>query len=478
MTAAGALRAVPVYLGAGVTGGLAVIAAGAAAAPVAALALPVALIAALALFAQPFLGVFALVVFSHLDAVEKLLFGFLPVSAFKLIAAGTAVMLVLRGVRTRPRIQKALREPVAICGMLVLTAAQVGAVFAEDRGLALDAIRSLVSLFLLMALILVAADTRGRVTILVYAVAGTSLFSALILLAETATGLTLVAQSEAATTARTAEGFNRSSGGSDYNPTTAASMLLAGVVFALVHMLESSRYRAIMAAIVILGTLAVILSFARSAIVAYAAIVLLLVWRYRHEKFVPLGGIFAVIGLVLASPFIPQEYWERLGSIFGGGTGRDWTLGRRMTYNLIGVDLAIRNPLLGVGPGNFVHHFTDPAYRFLPGRTLLGRELHNMYLSVIVQFGLGAIPFFAIFGYAFSRLRAVARAPADPQMRTLALALGYGFTAYLVASLFLPNEYTKYTWALPALCAALFHANVAARATADADALAGAGRTE
>lgn len=459
------LRTSPIWLGAGGTGGLVVALAGMAASPLLALALPLALIGGLVLFAQPFLGVAALVVFSHLDAVEKMIFGFLPVSAFKLIAAATAVIVCMRGLRTRERIGLALREPVVVCAVVFIAVGLVGTFFAADRALALDAVQTLVSLLLLMMLIVILADTRARVKVLIYALVVTSIVSALILLLEIATGQTLVAQSEAATTARTAEGFDRSSGGSNYNPTTAASMLLTGVVFALVHMIESPRWRAIMAFALIVGTMAVILSFARSALVAFGFVVILLAWRYRYEKFVPLGAIYAMIGLLLATPLIPVEYWARLGSIFGGGSGSDWTLGRRLSYNIIGVDLVIRNPLLGVGPGNFVHHFTDPVYRYMPGRTLIGRELHNMYLSVFAQFGgLGLLPFLAIIGYGYARLRAVIRAPADPEMRTLALALCYGFTAYLVASLFLPNEYTKYTWVLPALCAALFHINAAERA--------------
>ena len=461
------LRFAPAWLATGGAGGLAVIAAGAAANPVLALALPFGLMAALILFAQPFLGVLALVVFSHLDAVEKLLFGFLPLSAFKLIAAGTALVVLVRGVHLRAQVLTALRDPVAACGAFVISMGTVSALFADARGLALDAVQSVVSLYLLMFLIIVLADTRRRITLLIYALAATSLISALLLLADIATGLSLVAQSEAATTARTAEGFDRSSGGSDYNPTTAASLLLTGVIFALVHMVESRHRRVLMFAVLALGTMAVILSFARSAVVAYGVIGMLLAWRYRREQFMPLGIACAIFGLFAALPFIPAEYWERLGSIFGGGSGRDWTLGRRMTYNLIGLDLAISNPLLGVGPGNFVHHFTDPVYRYMPGRTLLGRELHNMYLSVIVQFGiLGALPFFAMIGYGFSRLRAVLRNPADPAMRVLALALGYAFGAYLITSLFLPNEYTKYTWLLPALCAALYHVNLRERGAA------------
>lgn len=453
----------PMGLGTTGMGSLSVIAMGALANPVFAIAMPIALLAGVLLFAQPFLGVLALTVFSHLDAVEKLLFGFLPLSAFKLTTMSCAMILVLRGSQFRSQIHTLLREPIAACAGMLITIAFVSALFAKDRGLALDALQSLISLQLLMTLIIVFADTRQRMMLLIYAVAITSLVSALLLVTEIATGLTLVSQSEAATTARTAEGFDRSSGGSDYNPTTAASMLLAGVIFALVHMLESKKWRVIMTITVVIGTLAVILSFARSAVVAYVIIVILLFWRYRRERFVLFALICAFMGLVMAIPFVPEEYWARLSSIVGLGSGADWTLGRRMTYNLIGLDLLTQYPLLGVGPGNFPHHFSDPAYRYMPGRTLLGRELHNMYLSVAVQFGLGSIPFFAMLGYAYSRLKAVARAPADPQFRVLALSLGYGFGAYLIASLFLPNEYTKYTWLLCALCAALYHNNLRER---------------
>lgn len=443
-----------------VVAALAVIAAGSAITPLAALALPFGLIAGLILFAQPFLGVLALAVFSHLDAVEKLLFGFLPTSAFKLIAAGTALVVFARGADLRDSIRATARDPVALCAAMMVAMTFVSLQGAADKGLALDAASTVVSLFLLFALVMVLADTRRKAEILIWALVATSLVSALILSAEIALGTTLVAQSDAATTARTAEGFQRSSGGSDYNPTTAASMLLAGIVFALAHAFSNPFYRRVLLSIVALGTAAIVLSFARSAFVAYGIIVLLLAWRYRRARLMPVAIMACVLCAIAAIPFIPVEYFERLGSVFGGGGGRDWTLGRRMTYNWIGLDLLVHHPFLGVGPGNFFHHFTDTAYRYLPGRTLLGRELHNMYLSVLVQYGvLGALPFFGMIGYAFACLRNICRNPVDARMRSMAQALAYAYGAYLIASLFLPNEYTKYTWLLPALCAVLHRVN-------------------
>jgi len=451
----------PTWLGFGSLGGVCVVAAGLVANPFLAIALPIGLLAATVLFAYPFLGVVALGVFSYLDAVEKLLFGFLPISAFKLITAGAVLTMILRGSELRDHVRTMLREPIIACGTCLIALGAVGSLFAEDRRAALDALVTIGSLQVLMILVIVFANTTERIKVLIYAVALTSLVSACILIVETMTGQIVVAQSEAATTARTAEGFDRSSGGSDYNPTTAASMLLFGVIFALIHLIESPKLRKVMAITLAVGTAAVVLSFARSAVIAYVLIALSLIWRYRDEKFVPVAMIGAVITILMAIPFIPPEYFARLASIVGGGG--DWTLGRRMSYNLIGLDLLTKTPIVGVGPGNFPNHFTDPEYRFMPGRTLLGRELHNMYLSVMVQFGVASVAFFAMIGFTYSRLKKVAQMPATPQYRAIALATAYGFTAYLIACLFLPNEYTKYTWLICALGAALYHNNARAR---------------
>jgi len=64
-----------------------------------------------------------------------------------------------------------------------------------------------------------------------------------------------------------------------------------------------------------------------------------------------------------------------------------------------------------------------------------------------------------MLGAALAALGRVRRAPANPAMRIWAGALGLGLVAYLIASLFLPNEYTKYTWVLSGLAAALARVN-------------------
>jgi len=159
-----------------------------------------------------------------------------------------------------------------------------------------------------------------------------------------------------------------------------------------------------------------------------------------------------LLGGAVMLPFVPAEYFDRIASILDGGG--DWTLGRRLTYNIIGLDLVWQHPVFGVGPGNFKVYFVDPEYRYLPGRTLLGRQLHNMYLSVIVEYGIfGAVFFLGFCLYGLRQVRRVMCAPVDHDMRVLATAFFYGYLAYLLVSVFVPNEYNKYTWMLAGIAA-------------------------
>jgi len=457
MTVSSKLLGGGMYAGLAGISALTTVALGAAASPFLAVGLPVALIGGVVLVAAPLLGLAALVFFSHLDSIEKLMFGFLPVSAFKLLTAATLMATLLTMARYRASIVYALRDPVIVFAFIFALLSIVSFLLAEERGVALTEMRKNASLLALLFLTVVLVDDRNKMGLMLAILVGTSLISAIILVADTTLGLQLVAQSDAATTAQSAEGFTRSSGASDQNPTTAASMLLVGVVLALVHVLETPRYRLPLLVVVVIGSGALVLSFARSAALAYVLVILALAYRYRLARYAPLAVVGVLVAGVAALPLVPPEYWQRIGSI---ASGQDWTLGRRLSYNLIGLDLLIKNPLFGVGPGNFPEMFTNQEYRYYPGRTLLGRELHNMYLSILSQYGLiGGSAFLAMLAAAMKQVIQTARAPATPEIGVWALGFSYAFGGYLITSLFLPNEYTKYTWIMCGICAALYRIN-------------------
>ncbi|HMM10283.1 MAG TPA: polysaccharide deacetylase, partial [Paracoccus solventivorans] len=111
MTGARHLGQALAVAGAAAAAGLATLAAALAASPVLALGVPLALIGAVVLLAQPFLGIAALVFLGHLDSIEKLLFGFLPLSGFKALTAATLAAALLTAARRRDWIAGALRDP-------------------------------------------------------------------------------------------------------------------------------------------------------------------------------------------------------------------------------------------------------------------------------------------------------------------------------------------------------------------------------
>lgn len=430
--------------------------------PVVAIALPIVMAVGLALAVRPEVGAFFLIFFAYLDGISDKIFAVSPISGFKLITAATIFGIAMVAHKHRAQFREIMSSPIALWALGFSCAWAIAIVLADSQRVALDWGVRLGTIKLLFFLIILALRTQVQVTAGILCLALASAISAVLLIVDTMLGITLVSTSEAATTARTAEGFDRSSGGSQYNPTTAATMLLCGTIIALVHAIETPKWRVYMAGFALLGTAAVVLSFARSAALVYGLIAIALCVRYgKHRMFTP----FMLLGLaaiVAALPFVPESYFERIASIlnvFLGGGG-DWTLGRRMTYNVIGFDLLFQYPIFGIGPGNYAEFFTLPEYRYLPGRTLFGRQLHNMYLSVAVEYGLVGFTFFAgLILTAFRMARTVARTPANEELRALAVALSYGMAAYFIVSVFVPNEYNKYTWILPSLAGALWLLN-------------------
>lgn len=416
---------------------------------------PFALIFGLAALTQPVAAALMLVGLSYLDALGKMVFFFSPLSPFKLFTGLAILALILQVTRFRTGIQAATASPVFRAYLAFMMAWVIAFMMAESLRQAAGWAIDLATVAIILPLILFILQKESHVRLGIWILAAASAISALILIADIILGTRLVSTSDAATTARTAEGFDRSSGGSNENPTTAATMLLTGTVIALVHALESPVRRKLFTVMAVVGVIGVLLSFARSSFVVAGIITILLAWRYRKHRLFPLGCILAVLGGMALLPFLPESFWDRILSIFGGGG--DWTLGRRLSYNVIGLDLLSSNPIFGVGPGNFFSLFTSSEFRFLPGRTLTGRQLHNMYLSVAVEYGLvGFSCFMAIILSGFRACRDTIENARSEQTRATATALFYGMLAYFLVSVFVPNEYNKYTWLLPALAGALW----------------------
>ena len=212
-------------------------------------------------------------------------------------------------------------------------------------------------------------------------------------------------------------------------------------------------------------SVAVVLVSARSAIIGLgigAGIVLLSFYRKRAFPLMILGGILGLVGVIA---MMPEATLGRFTAVADFASDR--SLFRRLTYVQIGWDLIKQHPIWGVGPGNFPSHYMDDAYRYLPGRTLNPRELHNTYLDVLVEYGaIGFALFAAIFALALHAAIKAAHRAATQELRTVAFTLATCLAALMVASAFMPHKDMRYLWLLVglALCCRGFLANERVRA--------------
>ncbi len=410
-----------------------------------------ALVIGIYLIFLPFAGLILLTVFAQLDAIGNLASGFLPISLYKILTITTLCGFGLMSFRQTRDLR--LGPPTQEMRYAVLFGLIMGMsfLFCKYPSPGLTHIIGFVSVMLLFFLIIVMVDTPQKLEILMWVLLLSGFFSSIIVLLETFLGIRLLSSSQAAATA-SFEGQARSAGASDYNPTTAAHMLLATTIIAGVMLVQHPRMRWLSFLALVVGIVALVLTFARSAVVAFAVIAVIFAWQNRQHKLFAFSLCLILLVMAAAVPFVPDLFWTRMWTLVD--IGLDRTLLRRISYNLIGLELLAQHPILGIGPGNFPFYYASDEFRWFPGREPLPRQLHNTYLEVAAETGLlGLSAFLAVM--ISSLRRAVQAAAANVgSVSAMARALSYAFGAFLVASVFMPNEDTKFMWILPGLCVA------------------------
>ncbi len=421
-------------------------------------AIPVALIGGILVMMKPYYAIWFIAFFTQLDALMALLFASLP--AIKLMTALAILGILITSHRIRFRDRWGGDEPILRLAALFCLSMLLSTFFIKDSELALWSLRRLGSLVVLLYLTVFLVRTMNQVKAIVFAVILSTTLSSGILIADYTMGTHLVASDHAALEAEYM-GMSRNSGGSNYNPTTAATMTLTGTALALLLFMQGFgdwKWRTLSGVTVIFGSVGVVLSYARSSALVFGILLVWLLWKYRkHPRIPALLGSAVVLALVIL-PLIPASYWERMETLTNFDS--DFTLWRRYGYNLIGVYLLASHPLLGVGPGQFQYHYLDPAFRYIPGRGLLSRQLHNMYLEVASEFGLiGVALFVGILFYGLWHLNKLRKNGPTAEVRMLAEALHFAYWGFLMVSVFVPNEYNKFTWLLPGIAVALYNAS-------------------
>jgi len=394
---------------------------------------------------DPFVGLVVLVAAAQLGEVVRAVAPAAGDWALEGVAALTIVALALRNWREQRSERLGPREPALVFALLYTLALLLSALFADNSVLAASGVRKGINLFVLFYLIVRMTNSLGRLQWLIGSILVSTAVSAGLAVAGFLRGSPLVGANDPISALRQAGGAA--------DPAMSSHAMLAGTALAAVLAARSKSWRALSLVTLAVGTSGIFLSETRTTAILYVALALGLLVKLRRSAALPVAIALALLFAVASVSVLPETWWHRVSAL--KDPSQDWTLERRVGYHVIAADLFARHPILGVGPNNFVFEYVDPRYRYVPGRTLEPRALHDMYLAVLIESGLiGFAAFAALIVCAWAGVRAARHDQAEPDVGPLAEALQFALVGYLVACATAPSHTAKYTWILLALAVA------------------------
>lgn len=154
------------------------------------------------------------------------------------------------------------------------------------------------------------------------------------------------------------------------------------VSFILLSLYKETKFKLVINSIILLLIFAVLLSGTRGAVISVAAS--FFVYYFFNSRSNKLKTYFALCSILIVFVYlislIPEETLNRISSGSGGG---DVSSGRFYLWSL-GVSLFYESPLVGSGIG------------FFEANSLVGARVHNIFLSLAIEFGLLGIAIYSI----------------------------------------------------------------------------------
>ena len=247
-------------------------------------------------------------------------------------------------------------------------------------------------------------------------------------------------------------------GGQDENYVSAA--MSAALPFAYFSLSATRNFLARMTLIgvAVICLLAVVIGFSRGGFLGIAFAGFFCFW-HSPRKLVAIMS--AVIGLLVVAVVAPSSYWDEIQSI---GDTNESTADMRIELWAIATRQFLGNPIMGVGPGNFIWNIEE--YQSAEQVEKFGRDLggsvitHSTYFEILSELGaLGSGFFLGMLYFTFRELRRIVaiceRALKRQQRRThgelkwvraFGLGIQGGLIGYLVCSAFLSTTYFSTIW--------------------------------
>jgi O-antigen ligase len=241
-------------------------------------------------------------------------------------------------------------------------------------------------------------------------------------------------------------GAGRPGGGfGDANIFGANAVLMFPIAYFLLLSERKNLFRITLISLICILITGILFAKSRGAAVGFLVSLLIMAWQSSKKLKAFLG---LALFLVIIIPFVPAEYFERMG-MFGYEQkhGARTSAEERKKILVAGVNMIKEYPLLGVGLDNF--YFTVSKHNpELEGKK--GAQAHNGYIEITAELGIpGFLVFASMLVYTFLATRSAkrrARVETDHTMLNYARGLEAGLVGFLVCCFFVNAQYEKFFW--------------------------------
>ena len=151
-------------------------------------------------------------------------------------------------------------------------------------------------------------------------------------------------------------------------------------------------------------------TYSRGGFLSIGAVSAIWFWRSPHK----LKTFFAVvIAAALLLPVLPQQFWDRMGTITASGDERDDSQQGRLHFWQVAVAMANDRPLTGVGHSAYPRAYN--RYDWTEGRYFTNRAVHSAWFGVFAELGYPGMVLFLLI--VFTRAARLPPGPAGRETR-------------------------------------------------------------
>jgi len=175
----------------------------------------------------------------------------------------------------------------------------------------------------------------------------------------------------------------------------------------------------------------------------FVMLVILVFQFFNNEKLKSLGAVFLLIPLIFFTAYETSDIFQKrvdksIHNTINYEISKNTSVGKRITFALNSWEIIKKNPIIGVGTGDFPREYkkinliNSPQ---IPNTT----NPHNMYAVILVQFGL--IGLFGMLSIFYYQIR-LSFSSSDKFYKDFGLALPLMFLVIMFSDSYLLGHYT------------------------------------